>query len=220
MNLFEDFLNLVLPSKCVLCQVVGSSICIQCQQKHISGSRAVERFDLQGFAACEYTQEVAKVIHEFKENSVTSLAEQMAQSLAALVPASCKVLVPMPSKRQSFYKRGYVPAKVLAVALAKQIAKSQKRLLLVSDVLGVSKEVQDQASLSGAQRRNNLTGAMVTSANAALGPVWLIDDIVTTGSTFLEAKRCLAANGVLVLGFLAFAETLPKNRQNSHGKPV
>lgn len=160
------------------------------------------------------------MIHEFKENSVTSLAEQMAQSLAALVPASCKVLVPMPSKRQSFYKRGYVPAKVLAVAVAKQIAKSQKRLLLVSDVLGVSKEVQDQASLSGAQRRNNLTGAMVTSANAALGPVWLIDDIVTTGSTFLEAKRCLTANGVLVLGFLAFAETLPKNRQNSHGKPV
>ena len=220
MNLFEDFLNLVLPSKCVLCQVVGSSICIKCQQKHFSGSRVVERSDLHGFAVCEYTQEVAKVIHDFKENSATSLAQQMAKSLAALVPDSCKILVPMPSKRQSFSNRGFVPAKVIAVAVAKQIARSQKRLITVSDVLSISKEVQDQASLSGAQRRNNLTGAMGTSAKASLGPVWLIDDIVTTGSTLQEAKRCLAAQGVSVLGFLAFAETLPKNRQNSHGKLV
>lgn len=219
MNLFEDFLNLVLPSKCVLCQLVGSSICVQCQQKHLSGAREVERFNLQGLAVCEYTQEVAKVIHEFKEHSATSLAHHMAQSLAELVPESCKILVPMPSKWQSFSNRGFVPAKVIAVAVAKQIARSQKRLITVSDVLSVSKEVQDQASLSGAQRRNNLNGAMGTSAKASLGPVWLIDDIVTTGSTLQEANRCLAAQGVSVLGFLAFAETLPKNRQKVHGKP-
>jgi ComF family protein len=218
-NLFEDFLNLVLPSKCVLCQVVGSSICVPCQQKHVSGSRAVERFNLQGFAVCEYNQEAAKLIHEFKEHAATSLAQQMAQSIAELVPESCKTLVPMPSRRQSFSNRGYVPAKVLAVAVAKQVAKSQKRLITVSDVLTVSKEVEDQASLSGAERRNNLIGAMCTSARASLGSVWLIDDIVTTGSTLQEAKRCLASQGVSVLGFLAFAETLPKSRQNVHGKP-
>jgi predicted amidophosphoribosyltransferase len=92
-------------------------------------------------------------------------------------------------------------------------------LITVSDVLTVSKEVEDQASLSGAERRNNLIGAMCTSARASLGSVWLIDDIVTTGSTLQEAKRCLASQGVSVLGFLAFAETLPKSRQNVHGKP-
>lgn len=178
------------------------------------------RFNFQGLAVCEYTQNVAKVMHEFKENSATSLAQSMAVSLAALVPATCKTLVPMPSKRQSFYKRGYVPAKVLAVAVAKQIASSQKRLIKVSDVLSISAEVKDQASLSGADRRNNLSGAMITKATVGLGEVWLIDDIVTTGSTIREARRCLNAQGVSVAGFLAFAETLPKNRQNSHGKRV
>lgn len=220
MNLFEEFLNLVLPSHCVLCQRVGSSICIDCQAIHLAGSRVVARFNFQGLAVCEYTQNVAKVMHEFKENSATSLAQSMAVSLAALVPATCKTLVPMPSKRQSFYKRGYVPAKVLAVAVAKQIASSQKRLIKVSDVLSISAEVKDQASLSGADRRNNLSGAMITKATVGLGEVWLIDDIVTTGSTIREARRCLNAQGVSVAGFLAFAETLPKNRQNSHGKRV
>jgi predicted amidophosphoribosyltransferase len=38
----------------------------------------------------------------------------------------------------------------------------------------------------------------------------LVDDVVTTGATLLEAARAVASAGGVVVGFLTFAETLLK----------
>jgi predicted amidophosphoribosyltransferase len=40
--------------------------------------------------------------------------------------------------------------------------------------------------------------------------VILFDDVITTGSTILEANRAVAEAGGMVLGFLGFAETILK----------
>ena len=133
-------------------------------------------------------------------------------------------LIPMPSKRESFSARGFEPATVLARSVARHLAKRQKVLLPVQNILSYSKRVADQASLSGHDRRTNLIGSMVASkklrADELATKAILIDDIVTTGSTFAEAKRCLTGIGVEVIGFVAFAETLPKNLQKRHEKVV
>ena len=130
----------------------------------------------------------------------------------------------MPSKRESFAKRGFEPAAVLANAIARQFAKQQKAFIPVQKILGHSGQVADQASLSGQDRRTNLIGSMVARSRLPgrnlPQRVILIDDIVTTGSTFAEAKRCLTEIGVQVLGFVAFAETLPKNLQKRHARFV
>lgn len=80
----------------------------------------------------------------------------------------------------------------------------------------------DQASLSGKDRRTNLIGSMAAaklgSNFAATAKVILVDDIVTTGASLTEAKRCLEEIGVQVLGFVTFAETLPRNFQKIHAK--
>jgi predicted amidophosphoribosyltransferase len=61
----------------------------------------------------------------------------------------------------------------------------------------------------------NGSRAMVSAGNWVI----LVDDIVTTGASLTEAKRCLEGAGFPVLGFVAFAETLPRNFQKLHATP-
>lgn len=220
MDLLEDFLNLVLPSRCVLCKESGSPICRNCCTKHLAGRRAVKRFNFSGFAVCEYDSTAQVLIHEFKENHQTYIATAISKSVASLLPDSCKVLVPIPSKKASFQSRGFVPAKLLAHGIRKQVAKHEGRLIQIIDVLSYQRLVQDQAALSGHDRRINLTGAFTLKTQVKPQEIWLIDDVVTTGATILEAKRCLSEAGVRVAGFVSFAETLPKNQQKRHAKTV
>lgn len=220
MSVFEEFLNLLIPSKCVLCSRLGSPLCQTCQASKFFEQRLVSRFDLNGFAVCEYSLKIAALIHEFKENSQTAITKPMAISLAKLIPTQCKILVPMPSKQGSFEKRGFNPAKVLANAISREVAKNENRLVEVCDVLSLSRDVYDQAALSGQNRRINLLGSMVLKTKPKFALVWLVDDIVTTGATLHEAARCLRQAGIEVGGFLVFAETLPKNLQKAHGKSV
>ena len=220
MDLLEDFLNLVLPSRCVICKELGSPICKKCCALHLDGRRVVNRFDLLGFAVCAYDSKAQILIHEFKENHQTQIATEIAKSIAKLVPDSCRVLVPIPSKDSSFQTRGFVPAKLLALQVRRQVVRHQGRLIQVLDLLSYQRQVQDQASLSGFDRRNNLTGAFRLKAQVKAQPMWLIDDVVTTGATMAEAKRCLTEAGIDVAGFFSFAETLPKNQQKRHAESV
>lgn len=227
MELLEDLLNLFLPSSCIFCKLPGSNICLECLQKIELTPRGVTRFGISGYASCVYAADVAKLISEFKESQQTSLAKviapAMTQALHNFDLKDCSLL-PMPSKRESFAKRGFEPAAVLANSIARQFAKEQNVLIPVQKILRHSGQVADQASLNGQDRRTNLIGSMV-ARRRLLGRnlparVILIDDIVTTGSTFAEAKRCLTDIGFEVLGFVAFAETLPKNMQKRHTRFV
>lgn len=222
MDAFEEFLDLVLPSCCVLCKNAGPNLCQNCRGQLDLKVTKVNRLEISGFATTTYNTQIALLIHEFKEAQQTSLAKVFTQ---AMLPAfenfelqDCS-LVYMPSKNKSFVNRGFVPAKILAAKLSRLIAKQHKVLLPVYDGLAYSPaatQIEDQAALSGKDRRTNLVGTMQALRKVRFDRAILIDDVVTTGSTLLEAKRALEVIGVEVLGFVSFAETLPKNQQKRH----
>lgn len=227
MDFFEDFLDLVLPSACVLCKTAGSNLCRPCTGKLGLRVTKVNRLEISGYAATSYSTQIASLIHEFKESQQTSLAKVFTQ---AMLPAfenfelqNCG-LVFMPSKNSSFAKRGFVPAKILATKLSWLVAKQHKALLPVYSGLGFSPaaatQIADQAALSGKDRRINLVGSMQSTGRPRFERAILIDDVVTTGSTLTEAKRALQDIGVEVLGFVTFAETLAKNKQKRHKDSV
>ena len=227
MDVFEDLLNLLLPSSCVICHSNGSNLCAECHIKLQLKVRPVSRFDLSGFSATTYSQQIALLIHEFKEHQQTSLAKVFTK---AMVPAfenfelqNC-VLATIPSKNKSFATRGFVPAKLLASKLSGQIATQHKVLVPTFSGLGynpqTASQIFDQAALSGKDRRTNLVGTMQATGRPKFSRAILIDDIVTTGATLSEAKRALGEIGVEVLGFVTFAETLPKNMQKAHAKSI
>lgn len=176
---------------------------------------------LRGFAVSHYSKPAATMVHEFKEKSQTFLAAKMATPMAKALSAelarnkfSTSVsLIPIPSKRTSFEKRGFNPSLLLAKNISDQLRKEKFEKVHVENCLKLNRKVLDQASQVGLTRRQNLVEAISLVRAPQAQEIWLVDDVVTTGSTLLEAARCLSAEGFRVAGFIVFAETLHKNQQ-------
>lgn len=196
-------------------------MCESCALKIKQPARKVSRLQVEGFAVNVYSQQIATLIHELKENQQHSLATHFAEVMWPALEEfdlDQALLVPMPSKRASFASRGFNPAAEIAKRLSRKFLMNRKKLIPVSNCLRIRKQVSDQASLSGEQRRVNLTGSMSLVGYPAGYKAILIDDVVTTGATLREAKRCLQEAGAEVLGFIAFAETPPQNIRKRHEK--
>lgn len=214
MNLFEEILNIVMPTRCVWCRQIGSVLCEACSAEIKQPIRQVSRIEISGYAFNAYSERIATLIHEFKENQQLSLANNLA---AVMWPGLQNfdlekvLLVPMPSKKSSFANRGFNPAEELAKRISRQAARGTNIRVSVLGCLKITGSVADQAALSGEARRTNLDGTMSVTSFPAGHSAILIDDVVTTGATLREAQRCLANAGVKVQGFLTFAETPPRN---------
>ena len=73
-----------------------------------------------------------------------------------------------------------------------------------------------QHHLNKTQRQANLIGAFQAiplDKQEVLGSVWLVDDILTTGSTALAAREALEAAGHRVAGLICLARTPARERR-------
>ena len=113
------------------------------------------------------------------------------------------MLVPIPSwKRQ---RSNPLPQQI-ALGLGRPTA-----ALLQRTRAGLS-----QHRLNKTQRQANLIGAFRASPldkQGALSSVWLVDDILTTGSTALAARQALEEAGHRVAGLICLGRTPAKERR-------
>jgi predicted amidophosphoribosyltransferase len=173
--------------------------------------RKVLRGGLTGLVAADFGPIEQKLIHAFKEDGQTALSKYLAQPLASLLLEISKgyggaLLVPVPSSRQNYKKRGYRPT----VILGRAVNRLAKQPCLLSNTLYFTRQVVDQSTLDSSARKANLDSAMYSKPLSSGCPVILFDDVITTGSTILEAARAITVSGGKVIGFLAFAETILK----------
>jgi ComF family protein len=222
-NLFEEVLNIVMPARCIWCGQIGSVLCGVCFENIKHPIRKVSRLEISGYAVSTYSEQIATLIHEFKENQQLSLANNLAEVMWPGLQSfelEKVLLVPMPSKKSSFAKRGFNPAEELAKRISRKAARSAKIRVGVSSCLKITSPVADQAALSGEARRTNLGGSMRLAGFPTGYSAILIDDVVTTGATLREAQRCLSQAGAMVQGFLTFAETPPRNIRKQYEKQL
>jgi len=137
----------------------------------------------------------------------TTLADLFYESLIQQegfqqVLAKQPILVPVPLHSLKLKRRGYNHAQILAEELAER-CKLQDR-----DLLKRVKKTASQFGLKREERSKNVIGAftLVSSIVESEYPyVFLVDDVLTTGATMLEAARVLKRGGVKGVWGLALA---------------
>ena len=197
-------LDLLFPSKCVVCERPPQLVCVGClpaprpQSELLSGYRLSYALDLEGAAE--------KLITGYKDQSKLALARHLAgyldEALELLPVRPAKILVP-PSSRKNFARRGYNPVELICSKSPK--LRSLKRVSARS-----IKFTLDQRGLSAKDRRENLEGAFEVESGS--GPLLIVDDVVTTGATALSLASASAAAGFEVVGICVVA------RRISHGQ--
>ncbi len=118
------------------------------------------------------------------------------------------LLVPIPLYSSKLKNRGYNQAEILALGL------SEKLNLNAANILERVKKTPSQVGLDRKKRKENIFGAFVVEkhvekvwkSNPPVGGVLLVDDVVTTGSTLLEAAYVLKKNGAKKVFGLTLAQ--------------
>ena len=198
-----SFVDLIFPSRCAVCDRAGKNLCLECKNLLRIEQR---EFLLSGLAihtVTKYSDETSKLLVSLKDKGQFALVEELAQMLRPVienlpVSESIRYLVPAPTSPENFSKRDYHPMLLLAQAMA-----SKHPRLSVLNCLRFSRRVKDQVGLTESERIANLSFSMQLNQSVTGRVCYLVDDVVTTGSTALEAARVLRLGGATLAGVLA-----------------
>jgi ComF family protein len=220
--------RLLLPPRCLHCGAPGAEaidLCADCRAQLPHNACACPRCALPlphpapacgrclkrpppasaALAPFVYAEPVDRWLPRFKFGRELAcgrvLATLMLQDprLPALIDG-VDALVPMPLHRRRLGQRGYNQALELARPLSKALG-----LPLRHTWLQRVRDTAPQTGLDAKARRRNLRGAFVAAAAMEGKRVLLIDDVITTGSSMLEASRACRRAGAIEVRVLAAA---------------
>jgi ComF family protein len=144
---------------------------------------------LQATVTCaEYEQPIVqKLIHNLKYDSLKDAAKPLGQLLTETITPILQpgdVLVPIPLYTRRQRKRGYNQSELLA----KQA--SEATTVPMAHILHRVINTKPQVECTADERRTNLKDAFAADHTDAKRII-LIDDVTTTGTTFVEAAKAL-----------------------------
>ncbi|MBA3723959.1 MAG: ComF family protein [Candidatus Levybacteria bacterium] len=220
MSLF-DF---IFPKQCVQCKKLGTYICprcfsyisftdamvcVICQRQAMGGIThpvCGTRYSIDGvFPSLVYKGIVKKLVYTFKYPPyLTSLQDTLSELFYEGIiqkeyfyplTATPSIIIPIPLHVKKFRKRGYNQAQLLAEGISKRFGYP------LIDALIRVRETQTQVGLSKELRQKNIKDAFALRSElldqiANVPQVFLVDDVVTSGSTLREAAKLLKRAGV------------------------
>jgi predicted amidophosphoribosyltransferase len=206
-----DALALLLPVSCAGCDEPDVILCERCALALAPDPReqvvAAPGGAVAVWSGLAFEGVAARVLRAVKQDGRTSLAAALAPALTSALAhagAANAVLVPMPTSRQAYRRRGYrVPD-----LLVRRTGRRPRRLLRHA------RRTSDQRGLDRDARARNVADSLVASDAAGLRVV-VVDDVVTTGASLGEAVRALRAAGADVVAAVTVAATprrLPTGR--------
>ncbi|MET9430798.1 ComF family protein [Streptomyces sp. NPDC003036] len=217
---WREIAGLVLPVACGGCGRVRTQLCEECGRALYGRppGRVRPVPEPAGLpvvhAAAPYGDAVRAVLLGHKERGVLGLARPLGLALAGAVRAAVAapsvvaastapsaglgagplLLVPVPSSRRAVRARGHDAARRIAMAAAAELRRTGTAARVLP-VLRQRRSVSDQSRLDARQRLANMAGALEVVAGGgralAAGRAVLVDDLMTTGASLVEAARAL-----------------------------
>ena len=186
---------------CDVCSVKMKELEVP-SQKHISvDGKAVKAYYLYNYGSKEFE----KYVFALKKRGNKDLFVHAAHLLESVLPydsiGSNTVITGIPRRKTNVRKYGYDQSYRIAKSLAKILGVRYKALIARR---GFSKE---QKELDFEQRRHNVSGKFRAVYTSDVDRIIVVDDVLTTGSSFSECVRMLRnvyGNGIEIIGvFLA-----------------
>ena len=196
-------LDILFPPKCIICrdlmQEKGTLICAKCK-KELPYTKNGGNLKGNFFTACisplYYENSVRDSLLRYKFQHMTVYAEPYGKLLAECVEeyieGEVDIISWVPLSKKSLRRRGYDQARLLAEAVSRELN------IPCMPILEKHRHTKQQSRTGSAEkRRANISGAYrVIDREEIRGKrILLIDDIVTTGSTFSECARTLGMGG-------------------------
>ena len=171
-------------------------------------------------AAADYADKtVQSLVHHLKFRLIPGAAEPLAELVEHYlthtgIDLAGFVAVPIPLSPRRLRARGYNQAELIARHLTKKLKESGDGPAIATNILIRAKHTKPQSdTTSAAERKENIHGAYaIHNSEAARAGIrgtniLLIDDVSTSGATFLEASRVLKAAGAEKIIAIAVAKT-------------
>ncbi|HXV35530.1 MAG TPA: double zinc ribbon domain-containing protein [Myxococcota bacterium] len=207
-------LERIAADACTLCQAAprsdGAERCAGCDRRGRGdpSARPADSPLAACLAAVRFEGDAADWMHRFKyprpglralDPVPAAVVGAMLREAAARVPASTPDwIAPVPLHPRRLRERGFNPACVLARRLAREHG-----VRCHPAALRRIRDTPSQTGLDRSRRRENVRGAFEARVRVP-ARIWLVDDVVTTGSTLAEAALALRAAGAhSVIGLCA-----------------
>jgi len=198
-------LALALPVECPGCGAAGTAVCGECRELLAPDPQRREVAGVPVHAGLRYEGVPASALRALKQRGRTDLARALSPAMrgalaAALHDLDRAVLVPVPTSRSGFRRRGF---RVPDLLIRRAGARSSRLLRPAAPA------ASDQRALGAEDRRGNVAGTMRASRRAEPrdAPVVLVDDVLTTGATAAEGVRVLEQAGFRVVAIAVLAST-------------
>ena len=197
----KTFINWFFPPSCVHCHTEGAWLCpearnIVAREKifPLLEIPEIQRTFIRGSYDNPVLQQVIKGVKysywHGASDCFENILEPLRQSLRML--PSETVIVPVPLHRRRWQHRGFNQSALIATSLGHLMSWSTQALLIRH------RYTKAQAQLSEAERLTNVQEAFGLRSGLARLPssAILVDDVLTTGSTFSECAKVLRSAGI------------------------
>lgn len=173
--------NIFFSKKCIFCHKSGDYICKECLN-------SFNKYKINGnyrkniIIGYYYRDSLREKFLSYKFNNKKSYARAFAVLLDEIYVDfnEYDIISYIPLSKKRMFERGFNQCELIIKPICKKYNKKSKNILS-------RKNTQKQSSLSGEERKENISGAFSLIENIENKKVLIFDDIYTTGSTSNEA---------------------------------
>jgi len=192
--MIRSIIDFIFPPLCYACEgkITDKIVCEECWDEMLSLTLNEPKvyYGYKVYSVFSYEGKVESLLRNLKYSGYRIIAEKFAEYMAALISdESVDYIVPVPLHPARERERGFSQTEILAKAISKHLNKP------VIKPIFRHKYTKPQALLSLKDRENNIKGAFSYLSTVRDSVILLVDDVITSGSTFYECAKVLMKVG-------------------------